>query len=710
MKLWIQRVILICTPCLGLLFGGCPTSSQQPSGDDPHSSEDQGDQTPTGGLLGSPQLAMAEFSRLGDSGTLRWSEVSGATLYTLYFGAGDKPVQIAELVTSQYSISGLLTCTDYSWYVVATGPSGTGTSVVQRFRTPCSTDTPAPAGQPQPPDGALEQIPTVTLKWASVSAVTHYDVYFGNQPSPPIVGRTADTKFEELPFVFGNEQYYWRVVAWNEKGGTSSPTWRFETMGNYDDPNASPPAPAKLVAPRNGDMTVGFNPELAWAPSFGAEWYDIYLSETDPPTFAVRTTETQLRLPETLTPLTSYRWQVVAVNRYGRTPSDIRAFLTLAEDNSPGTGSGSEQGGGQPVQRSDCVLAARKIPLPGDALRFGRLSANGSVVAFISYQDGLVDGDRNGDTDAFVYEFETGRIERVSIGTSGAPGNSASWGAYPSADGQRVIFSTIRALDPNDRNNGWDVYLRNRATQTTSWVSKSPGGASAAMGISADGRTVAYGQPDRVRGHTDFYVVDVDSGTTEQVNLTSLGSVMSTTWWCVLSGDGRFVAMRVDDGGVAQVALRDRQTQTTIYVSDREIDSAPLHVSDHGEIVTFYDVYSFPAEVFAYETASSTRSALPLAEHGFDRRFVIVPWHLDCASDGSLISFPLRERDQSPVLRRYARLTNEFIDFPIESQNEIGKVNWGALGDFTGGRFYFEADDGGDPDTGPDSAWIADCP
>src|SRR5690606_9596840 len=55
-----------------------------------------------------------------------------------------------------------------------------------------------------------------------------------------------------------------------------------------------------------------------------------------------------------------------------------------------------------------------------------QLSADGKFVAFQSRDDGLVDGDTNGDPDVFLYDVAAQETTRLSVTQSGTQGASAS--------------------------------------------------------------------------------------------------------------------------------------------------------------------------------------------------------------------------------------------------------------------------------------------
>ena len=65
-----------------------------------------------------------------------------------------------------------------------------------------------------------------------------------------------------------------------------------------------------------------------------------------------------------------------------------------------------------------------------------------SCVAFISEASNLVPGDTNGVADAFVRDLSSGRVTRVSVTSSGAQANGASYEVTTDGDCERVAFSS----------------------------------------------------------------------------------------------------------------------------------------------------------------------------------------------------------------------------------------------------------------------------
>ncbi|ETW94823.1 MAG: hypothetical protein ETSY1_33220 [Candidatus Entotheonella factor] len=101
--------------------------------------------------------------------------------------------------------------------------------------------------------------------------------------------------------------------------------------------------------------------------------------------------------------------------------------------------------------------------------RSASISADGQFVAFDSRADNLVPGDTNGVTDVFVHDRQTGQTIRVSVDSMGNEGSSSSFSSSISADGQVVAFISFSSnLVLGDTNEENDVFVHDRRPRSTS--------------------------------------------------------------------------------------------------------------------------------------------------------------------------------------------------------------------------------------------------
>jgi Tol biopolymer transport system component len=149
----------------------------------------------------------------------------------------------------------------------------------------------------------------------------------------------------------------------------------------------------------------------------------------------------------------------------------------------------------------------------------GSISADGRFVAFSSGASNLVPGDTNGVADVFVRDQQAGVTRRVSVGSSGRPGNNDSFNAAVSADGRYVAFISAASNLVAGDTNGFDAFVRDRLAGLTRRVSVGPAGRQAngttiVAAISADGRHVTFSStasnlvPGDTNGESDVFVRD----------------------------------------------------------------------------------------------------------------------------------------------------------------------------------------------------------
>ncbi len=190
------------------------------------------------------------------------------------------------------------------------------------------------------------------------------------------------------------------------------------------------------------------------------------------------------------------------------------------------------------------------------------LSADGRFVAFQTEATNLVPGDTNDAEDIFVHDRWTGVTRRVSVDSAGVQANA--WSSYDcviSADGRFVAFSSFATnLVPNDLDTGWDVFVHDGLTGTTTCASVDLAGlpnGGIAPAISGDGRFVAY-RGGRVR--------DLSTGVTLEAAVDSFGVPGNgQTTWPAISADGRFVAFPSDS---TNLVVGDTNQASDIFVHD----------------------------------------------------------------------------------------------------------------------------------------------
>lgn len=216
------------------------------------------------------------------------------------------------------------------------------------------------------------------------------------------------------------------------------------------------------------------------------------------------------------------------------------------------------------------------------------ISGDGRFVAFVSTAENLVDGTSGpvpNSLDVFLKDRLTGRVELVSRGRSGGPGNGNSSVPVLSADGKFVAFcSRASDLVPDDTNGRQDFFVFDTTTREIERVNVSGSGAQDDVaspftclkpGISADGRFVAFDStaPNLVAGDTngvnDIFVRDRLLERTERVSIGSAGQEgRSVSVSPSISADGRFVVFASD---ATEFAADQNSFGTDIFLRDRAL-------------------------------------------------------------------------------------------------------------------------------------------
>jgi Tol biopolymer transport system component len=211
------------------------------------------------------------------------------------------------------------------------------------------------------------------------------------------------------------------------------------------------------------------------------------------------------------------------------------------------------------------------------------ISADGRWIAFDSDADNLVAGDTNDCADVFLYDRQTEALARLSVSSTGTEGNSSSWSAAISGDGQWIAFESVADnLVVGDANLCIDLFLHARVSGATTRVSVSSTGQEADgdswhPSLSADGRFLAFesGATALVPGDTnkseDIFVRDRLTAAVTRVSLSSAGTEADNSSYApMISAEGRFVIFESlaanlvegDTNVLADIFLHDRQAGT----------------------------------------------------------------------------------------------------------------------------------------------------
>lgn len=253
----------------------------------------------------------------------------------------------------------------------------------------------------------------------------------------------------------------------------------------------------------------------------------------------------------------------------------------------PGDPGGEQPDGGPGAGELDAAPADAAPPAPvewtrlaGDgAIQVVDVSDDGSRVAFTSAAADLVEDDRNGRLDAFVFDAVSGEVLRASLSFSDSEvscgggqlaaaggGTACSYATAISGDGTTVLFASRSAgVVLDDQNGSFDLFARDLVAGETTRVNLASDGTESDAeswptgDLSADGRYAVFYSLSSTfvpePGCAGVYLRDRQAGTTTQVSLTwegetDTGCIMWSTGGVAVSEDGASVAYAFRDGGI----------------------------------------------------------------------------------------------------------------------------------------------------------------
>lgn len=320
------------------------------------------------------------------------------------------------------------------------------------------------------------------------------------------------------------------------------------------------------------------------------------------------------------------------------------AFTSYADNLTAGDANGNADVFVHDRQTGATTLVSRHSDgTPGNWGSYGpSISADGRYVAFHSYAGNLVDDDTNGSSDVFVHDRQTGATVMISRHSDGTPGNWDSYQPAISADSQFVAFESYADnLVDDDTNNSTDVFVYNVSTGATIMVSRhsdgTPGNSiSYAAAISGDGQIIAFESyadnlvDDDANGSTDVFVHNLNTGATTMVSRHSDGTpAVWESYSPDVSANGRYVVFfsyadnlidADENGTISDVFRHDRQTGVTTLVSHAangapgnwysyeatiSADGATIAYRSHASNLIPFDWNSYTGDIFVRLTGQA---------------------------------------------------------------------------------------------------------
>ena len=288
-------------------------------------------------------LVANNATEIGLSPSFTWQKASdpdGDTVtYDFFLGTNTTPnTKVgSNLSTNQYQVaSDLSEATTYYWSVTAKDGKGNNTSSeIFSFTTasPAANSAPGTFDLLMLENNTENAILTPSFSWMEAidpddDNIT-YDFLLSTDENPEtVLAENIDETSYTLNDVLNNDTtYYWKVVAKDENGNTtSSEVFSFTTLAN------TPPLDFNLISVENEAISVDLLPTLVWqeAEDDDSVTYDIHLSlDNDPALLKQDIVDTSYELIENLFLNQTYYWKVVAKDDKGNsTESEIYSFTT----------------------------------------------------------------------------------------------------------------------------------------------------------------------------------------------------------------------------------------------------------------------------------------------------------------------------------------------------------------------------------------------
>lgn len=281
-----------------------------------------------------------------DALNFEWSTITAAVgealTYDVYFGKENPPTEIIGSVEDSdsfnYDGSSLVEFDTYYWRVEVSDVLNSSISEVASFQKLLEGYPDLPSIV-VPLDEAIlfARDGDVVLDWTDSTDpegdTVVYDVYIdtANPPLNIATSFSGDSEYNSTSVLVENTKYYWHVKAKDASGNSyTTETFSFAYLGS-----SGPAVPALAEAVIDG--TLSLDEAIVWGETLGAESYDVYIDEMNPPVTKVASDVSGLELeyivknkdiPSDITiaiPKTYYA-RVVAKNIDGETESPVISF------------------------------------------------------------------------------------------------------------------------------------------------------------------------------------------------------------------------------------------------------------------------------------------------------------------------------------------------------------------------------------------------
>jgi hypothetical protein len=264
--------------------------------------------------------------------TYSWTPSSNVSNYTLQVSTdpafGSFVINQANIDSTSYTqVTTLALNTLYYWRVMGVNTGGSTTSGPHSFTT--MPGAPGAFSLSTPSAGASNVSTSPSFSWTTSTGAATYTLQVSISPifSSYVVNQSGIVGTSVSPAVTlaTSTVHYWRVIAVNAGGSSTTPSASFTTV-------PAPPGVFTLSSPSAGQADVSTSPTYSWTASSGAASYTLHVS-TDPlfGSFVVNQAGiggTSATPAGVLAMSTPHYWRVIATNGGGTATAGPASFTT----------------------------------------------------------------------------------------------------------------------------------------------------------------------------------------------------------------------------------------------------------------------------------------------------------------------------------------------------------------------------------------------
>ena len=252
-------------------------------------------------------------------------------IYEVYWGKS--LTLVGTTASKSYNIGDIDYATKYQWQIVAKDPYG-GVSTGDMWTFTTFDRAPNMPTLSYPSNGSTNiSASGLNFQWNCSDpdgGKLTYDLYLGTSANPALFKSDINSTSYRVDIDY-NTKYYWKIVAKDEFGKTSTSTvWSFTTS---NPPNRPPKTPSN-PSPYNGKIAVTLNPTLSWNdsdPDGDPLTYDVYFGTTsNPPLIKSGVTSKSYKVSN-LSESKTYYWKIVAKDDHDHsTTGPVWHFTTVS--------------------------------------------------------------------------------------------------------------------------------------------------------------------------------------------------------------------------------------------------------------------------------------------------------------------------------------------------------------------------------------------